>query len=208
MLSFAVKYEHQLADESSWYLGLSTAPLWFSSEKYRTQNALNIGWQKSIDTTSNYGFNVLAADVKHFVFQDLDFERYQMNAFYGIQSQFQHMFIFNVYQDENKKGLDHNNRLALGFSYIVSYPIHQDLTGNTLIKLEKQNYDEANPLFGVYSDSVLSVIATELVYSGFDNQVIQLQLSFQDKYLDSDVTAMKIYEYSRLEANLTWKYAF
>lgn len=208
MLSFALKYEHQLANNSTWHLGASTAPLWFSSEKYRTQNALNLGWKKSISTASDFGFNAIAAKVKHFVYQDLNFERYQVNAFYRFQSEFQHLFLLNVFQDKNKRGFNHNNRKAIGFSYIVGYPIHENFTGNTLIKIEKQNYDEPNPLFGVYSDSVLSAIATEIAYSGFDNQIIKLQLSFQDKYLDSDVAAMKIYEYSRLEANLTWKYAF
>ncbi|MBA6391506.1 DUF560 domain-containing protein [Colwellia sp. BRX10-3] len=208
MLSVSIKYEQQLQENSTWYLGASTAPLWFSSEKYRTQNALNFGWQQAINTASNYGVNGLVADVKHNIYSDLDFERYQMNAFYRMQAKYQHMFLLNWYQDKNQKGFDHNSRMAVGISYIVSYPIYQNFTGNTLIKLEKQNYDEPNPLFGVYSDSVLSVVSTELAYTGFENQIIQLQLSYQDKRLDSEISAMKIYEYDRFEANLTWKYAF
>ena len=75
MFRFAVKYKHAMVDDSSWYVGLSTVPLWFSNEKYRTEEALTFGWQQPIDNTSQYGVNGLISNVENFVYEGLDFNR-------------------------------------------------------------------------------------------------------------------------------------
>lgn len=206
--NFSVTYQYEMIDESSWYMGLSTVPLWFSKQKYRTENALTFGWQQPIDNTSQYGFNGLISKVDHFVYDELNFNRYKINAFYRFYTQFQHTFMLKGYQDKNKKGLKHNNKTAIGVSYMISYSILDKFGGSTMAMVEKQQYAQPNPLFNVYSDSFLAIISTELRYSGFDKQIIQLQLNFQDKDIDSELLSMKIYEYDRLEMNLTWKYAF
>ncbi|AOW78264.1 hypothetical protein A3Q34_16290 [Colwellia sp. PAMC 20917] len=207
MLNLSVKYERQLMNESSWYLGASTVPLWFSSNKYRNQNAINFGWQQLVNN-NNYGFNTSIAKVEHFVYQDLDFYHTQINAFYRIKAQYQHTFLINWYQDDNTKGLNHNSKTAVGASYIISYPIFNHLNGNSMIMFEQQNYEAPNPLFDVYSDATLAIISSELIYTGLEQQILQLQLSYQAKNLDSHLSAMKIYEYDRLKINLTWKYEF
>ena len=208
MLLLSLKFERQLLDESSWYLGVSTSPLWFSNDKYRTQNAINFGWKKPINSKSDYGFNGSIADVDHFVYDELDFERYQLNVFYRFRSKYQHMIFLRWYQDDNKKGVEHNNRTSKGASYVISYPIYSHLSGNSMIGYEKQNYKQPNPLFNAFSDSSVAIISTALTYKYFDKQILQLKLSYQDKHIDSKLSAMKIYEYDRLEVNFTWRYAF
>tara|TARA_R110000737_G_scaffold332154_1_gene348902 strand:+ start:435 stop:1775 length:1341 start_codon:yes stop_codon:yes gene_type:complete len=208
MFRFAVKYKHAMVDDSSWYVGLSTVPLWFSNEKYRTEEALTFGWQQPIDNTSQYGVNGLISNVENFVYEGLDFNRYQMNAFYRFYTTFQHTFMLKWYQDSNKKGLKHNDKTAVGASYMLGYAISDVLSVNTMLMYEQQKYAQPNPLFNVYSDSALAIISTELLYSGFEKQVIQLQLNYQNKAIDSELLAMKIFEYNSLELNLTWKYEF
>ncbi len=208
MLRFAVKYKHAMIDDSSWYIGLSTVPLWFSKEKYRTEEALTFGWQQPIDNTSQYGLNGLISNVENFVYEGLDFNRYQMNIFYRFYATFQHTFMLKWYQDNNKAGLKHNDKTVVGASYMLGYAISDELSVNTMLMYEQQQHAQANPLFNVYSDSALAIFSTELMYSGFEKQVIQLQLNYQNKDIDSQLLAMKIFEYNSLELNLTWKYEF
>ncbi|NQY87901.1 MAG: hypothetical protein HRT51_09165 [Colwellia sp.] len=208
MLNFSVTYQHEMLDYSTWYLGLSTVPLWFSKKKYRTENSFTFGWQKPIDKTSQFGLNGFISKVDHFVYEDLNFNRYQMNAFYRFYHTFQHTFMLTGYKDHNKKRLKHNNKTSIGATYIIGYVISGNLSGSTIARYEQQKYAQPNPLFNVYNDSSLATLSTELLYSGFDDQIIQLQLNFQDKDLDSQLLAMKIFEYNRLDMNLTWKYAF
>jgi hypothetical protein len=75
-----------------------------------------------------------------------------------------------------------------------------------MLRYEEQNYQAPNPVFNAYSDSSLAILSTELVYSGFDKQRLHLKLNFQDKKIESELAAMKIYEYDRLEISFTWKY--
>lgn len=208
MFKVSVKYKHEMSDDSSWYLGLRTVPLWFSKQKYRTENALTFGWQQPMDNVSQYGLNGLISHVENFVYEGLDFNRYQMNGFYSFYATFQHTFMLKWYQDNNKKGLDHNSKTALAASYRLGYAITDTLNINTMLMYEQQKHDQTNPLFNVYNDSAFTLISSEILYSGFDKQVIQLQVNFQDKQIDSHLLAMKIFEYNRLELNLTWKYEF
>jgi len=206
LLSLSLRYEHQLLNEASWYVGLTTSPMEFLGERYRTQNALSFGWRQPINKTNSFGFNGSLSDINYFVYEQLDLERYQMGAFYRIQTQYQHTFLLSWYQDENNQGLTYNNRNATGASYILSYPIANHFFASGMLRYEEQNYQAPNPVFNAYSDSSLAILSTELVYSGFDKQRLHLKLNFQDKKIESELAAMKIYEYDRLEISFTWKY--
>jgi len=205
-VNLSLRYEHKLLNLASWSIGLTTSPMRFSGERYRTQNALSLGWQQPINKTNLFGLNASVADINYFVFEQLDLDRYQLGAFYRINTQYRHTFLLSWYQDENKKGLTHNNRTATGASYIISYPIANHFLVSGRLRYEQQNYQAPNPVFDAYSDSSQAVLSTELVYSGFDKQRLHLKLNYQDKKIESDLAAMKIYEYDRLEISFTWKY--
>ncbi|KGK01525.1 tetratricopeptide repeat protein [Thalassotalea sp. ND16A] len=207
-LDFSAKYQQQLLNETSFYLGLSTAPLWFSGEKYWDQHALLAGWQQALDSNSGYGVNAAIAEIDHLIFDNLDLTRYQVNAYYHYQTSVHQLFILNGYLDDNKDGLKYNDKTVLAGSYVLSYPIYHDVTGSTMLMYEQQQHDARHPLFNAYSDSSLALISTKINYNGFDQQLLQLELSYQEKNVESKLEAMKLYEYERFEANVKWQYRF
>ncbi|TYK66288.1 hypothetical protein CWS31_006755 [Colwellia echini] len=208
LVNLSVSYQHELLNEASWYVGLSTTPLWFANDLYRTENALSVGWQQPIDNNSQYGLNAVVSQVDHATYDQLNFNRYIWNAFYRFFTDYQYTFMLKGYHDDNTNGLTHNNKTAIAGSYTVGYPITANLSGSTMVMFEKQTYEEPNPLFNELGDSSSVILSTDLLYSGFQDQAILLQLNFQDKSLESELLAMKIFEYDRLELNLTWNYTF
>ncbi len=207
-LDFSAKYQQKLKNDKSFYLGVSTAPLWFSGEKYWDQHALLAGWQQSLDRNSGYGVNAAVAEIDHLIFDNLDLTRYQVNGYYHHQSSVHQLFIINGYQDDNKDGLKYNDKTVLGGSYVLSYPIYPDVTGSTMLMYEQQQHDARHPVFNAYSDSSLALISTKINYNGFDQHLLQLELSYQEKNVESKLDAMKLYEYQRFEANVKWQYRF
>ena len=208
MFNFEAKYKHTFADDSSWYLGVKTAPQWFVKKKFRTENAITFGWQELFSPSSQFGLNALFSNVDNAVFEQLAFNRYQASTFFTFRSQFQHVVMLKWYRDVNKMAIKHNNKTSFSASYIVSYPFADKLIGKALFMLEKQKYLAPNPLFNEFSDSTLGMISTELLYTGFKKQLTKLQVNYQNKQVDSGLLAMKIFEFDRVEINLIWTYAF
>ena len=207
LINAKVSYKHRVSNDTLLNIGVATSPFWFSGDKYRTQNSVFAGWQQKIDRNSNFGVNGIYADVDHYIYENLDLERYQLNTYYRYVTGVQQLFILNTYQDKNKFGLKFNNKTSVGLSYVLDYPIYEKFSGNLMLMHEQQKYDGLNT-FNEYSDSSLNMIASRFSYTGFSGQVLQLQLSYQDKSVESDLAAMEIYEYHRFEANVKWKYNF
>ncbi|MGJ8693603.1 MAG: tetratricopeptide repeat protein [Thalassotalea sp.] len=207
LLDFNISYKQKISNAAAWNLGVGTTPFWFAGDKYRTQNSVFAGWQQTLDRSNGFGLNAIYADVDHYLYQSLDLTRYQVNAYYRYISTVQHLFIVNTYQDKNKFDLTFNDKTSIGISYVLDYPIYDNVTGNLMLMHEQQSYDGLNT-FNEYNDSVLKMISSRFNYTGFEGQLFQLQLNYQDKDVESDLAAMKIYEYHRFEANLKWKYNF
>jgi hypothetical protein len=207
LIDLNVTYQHKVSNETLLNIGVGTTPFWFAGDKYRTQNSVFAGWQQNVDRNSAFGINGIYADIDHFIYESLDLKRYQLNAYYRYTSNVQHLFILNTYQDKNKLNLKFNDKTSVGLSYILDYPIVENVTGNLMLMREQQEYDGLNT-FNEYSDSTLNMIASRFTYTGFANHLIQLQLNYQDKNVESNLAAMKIYEYHRFEANVKWKYNF
>jgi len=201
-------YRHKFLNDSELRVRVSTAPLFFANDKYRTQDALSLGWQQSYDRQHDYGINASVADIDYAEFSNLDLTRYQTSAFYRYQSQLQHMFLLNSYVDENKQGLAHNDRYVIGGSYTLSYPIMNNLSGSTMVSYEEQRYRRKNPFFNDFNHSSSFLTTMQFIYEGFKKQLIFLQLSYQEKDIESDNVGLKIYEYNRFESSVTWQYKF
>jgi hypothetical protein len=207
LIDAKVSYKYRVSPDTLLNIGAGTIPFWLAGDRYITQNSVFAGWQQKITRNSNFGFNGIYADVDHHIYESLDLERYQLNTYYRYAKGVQHLFILNTYQDKNKFGLKFNNKTSVGLTYVLDYPIYQKFTGNLMLMHEQQQYDGLNT-FNEYSDSSLNMIASRFSYTGFSEQVLQLQLSYQNKNVESDLASMKIYEYHRFEANVKWKYNF
>jgi hypothetical protein len=207
LIDAKVSYKYRVSPDTLLNIGAGTIPFWLAGDRYITQNSVFAGWEQKITSNSTFGVNGLYADVEHHVYESLDLERYQLNTYYRYAKGVQHSFILNTYQDKNKFGLKFNNKTSVGLIYVLDYPIHQKYTGNLMLMHEQQQYDGLNT-FNEYSDSSLNMIASRFSYTGFSEQVLQLQLSYQSKNVESDLASMKIYEYHRFEANVKWKYNF
>lgn len=207
LFNFNVNYLHKISDDDTLNFGVSTTPFWFGGDKYKTQNSVFTGWQQKFNRNNDFGISVEYSQIDYFTFSSLDLERYRINAFYRYVTNVQHMFIANAYQDKNEFGETQNDKTSLTFTYALDYPIVENLTGSLALLYENQNYDGLNA-FGEYSDSELTKVTSRFNYTGFPQQLLQLEFSYQDTNVDSDLEAMKIYEYHRLTANLKWKYNF
>jgi hypothetical protein len=207
LFNFNVNYQHKISDNDTLNLGVSSTPFWFAGEKYKTQNSVFTGWKQKVNRNNDFGINVEYSQIDYFTFSSLDLERYRINAYYRYVTNVQHMFIANAYQDKNEFGLTLNDKTSLTFTYALDYPIIENLTGSLALMYETQDYDGLNA-FNEYSDSELKKVSSRFNYTGFPQQLLQLELSYQDSNVDSNLEAMKIYEYHRLTANIKWKYNF
>jgi hypothetical protein len=199
------RYQHQLNNNTRLYMQANLAPLFLDGDHYRVESSIMGGASYNLNKRLSL-FSGLSLGVLNNAFDDkLDnsFVSLNLGANYASNTWFQSIGANYKTEHADIDEGEFNSRNITSLYYQANMLVARRWQLLTQAGYQWIDYQAQHPLFLQPRNDELLILSSSLKYLINKDFALQLEVNFQDK--SSDIT---LFEYDRLDANLSAIYSF
>lgn len=199
------RFQQQVNKDTRWYVQANVAPLFLDGDHYRTESSIMGGTAYSFDKQLSL-FSSLSLGVMNNTFDeklDNTFISLNLGASYTSKKWFQNVGASYKSEYADIDEGDFNSRNITSIYYQANMLLAKRWQFLTQAGYQWINYQADHPLFLQPRNDELLIFSGSLKYLINKDLALELAVSYQDKSSD-----IKLFQYDRLDANLSATYLF
>ncbi|WP_372862345.1 hypothetical protein [Pseudoalteromonas sp.] len=203
--NFSGRYQHQFNNNTRLYTQANIAPLFLDGEHYRTESSIMGGASYNLDKRLSL-FSGLSLGIMNNAFDeklDHSFVSLNLGANYTSSTWFQSVGAYYKTENADINEGKYNSRNISSIYYQSNTLLARRWQLLTQAGYQWIDYQAQHPLFLQPRNDNLLMLSGSLKYLVNKDLALQLEVNFQDKSSD-----IMLFEYDRLDANLSATYSF